>query len=180
VTHVAEDARPERLATARLVLRKVEPADADAMIALHADPDATRFRPEGRGTPDHSLRLFSSWLDHWAEFGFGHWAIELAGTGELAGFGGLQLAYGDWNGTGGCYLNMFYRLFPGFWGHGYAPEMVAAGLDWSRRVCPELPVLIITPTRNAPARRVAEKLGATLVREAHFQGALSCFYRLPG
>jgi len=176
VTQVSEDARPERITTARLVLRKVVPADADAMIALHADPDATRHRPEGVGDPDHSRQLFSSWLDHWAEFGFGYWAIELVATGSLAGFGGLQLAYGD----EGAYLNVFYRLFPGFWGHGYAPEMVAAAVGWGRRTLPDLPILIITPTTNTAARRVAEKLGATLVREAYFQGALSCFFRLPG
>lgn len=176
MNHVAEDARPERITTARLVLRKVAPGDADAMIALHADPDATRHRPEGVGDPDHSRLLFSSWLDHWAEFGFGYWAIELADTGELAGFGGLQLAYGD----DGSYLNVFYRLFPRFWGHGYAPEMVSSAVEWGRRTLPDLPILIITPTTNAPARRVAEKLGARLLREAYFQGALSCFYRILG
>jgi RimJ/RimL family protein N-acetyltransferase len=176
VTHVAEEARPERLATERLVLRKVEPGDVDAMIALHADPAAVRHRPEGIGDPEHSRLLFSSWLDHWMEFGFGYWAIELAGTRELAGFGGLQLAYAD----EGTYLNVFYRLFPRFWGHGYAPEMVAAAVEWGGHMLPELPILIITPTENAPARRVAEKLGFQKVKEAHFQGALSCFFQLPG
>jgi RimJ/RimL family protein N-acetyltransferase len=176
VTHVAEGARPERLTTARLVLRRVLPRDLDAMIALHADPDAVRHRPEGVGDPEHSRLLFSSWLDHWAEFGFGYWAIELAGTGELAGFGGLQLAYGD----DGTYLNVFYRLFPDFWGHGYAPEMVGAAVEWRCHASPELPIFIITPTSNTAARRVAEKMGFTLVREAHFQGALSCFFRFSG
>jgi RimJ/RimL family protein N-acetyltransferase len=176
VTQVSDGARPERLATARLVLRRVEPGDVDAMIALHADPDATRHRPEGASPPEHSRQLFASWLDHWTEFGYGYWAIELAGTGELAGFGGLQLAYGD----DGPYLNVFYRLFPGFWGHGYAPEMVTAAAEWGRRAHPSLPIIIITPTSNDAARRVADKLGFVRVREAHFQGALSCFYRLPG
>jgi RimJ/RimL family protein N-acetyltransferase len=176
VTQVSEDARPERLITARLVLRKVASEDADAMVALHADPDATRHRPEGPAAPKLARQLFVSWLDHWSEFGFGYWAIEVAQTGELAGFGGLQLAYGE----GGPYLNVFYRLFPGYWGHGYAPEMVAAAIEWGWRVFPELPILIITATTNTAARRVAEKLGFVQVREAHFQGALSCFFELPG
>lgn len=155
------------------------PTDVEPMIALHADPEATRHRPEGVGDPHHSRQLFASWLDHWAEFGFGYWAIELA-TGELVGFGGLQLAYGPWNETDGSYLNVFYRLFPHFWGHGYAPEMVTAAVEWGRRTLPDLPILIITPTTNAAARRVAEKLGGQLVRQAHFQGALSCFFQLSG
>lgn len=176
MTQVSEAARPERLTTERLVLRKVVPADAEAMAELHADPDATRHRPEGPSTPRHSRQLFSSWLDHWAEFGFGYWAIEVAASGELAGFGGLQLAYGD----DGPYLNVFYRLFPRFWGQGYAPEMVTAAVEWGHRALPDLPIMIITPTSNNAARRVAEKLGFTQVREAQFQGALSCFFLLPG
>jgi RimJ/RimL family protein N-acetyltransferase len=176
VTQVSEGARPERLTTARLVLRKIAPADAHTMIELHADPDATRHRPEGTSSPQHSRQLFSSWLDHWAEFGFGYWAIEVTGTAEVAGFGGLQLAYGD----DGPYLNVFYRLFPRFWGHGYAPEMVTAAAAWGHRALPDLPIMIITPTSNYAARRVAEKLGFTQVREARFQGALSCFFLLPG
>jgi RimJ/RimL family protein N-acetyltransferase len=176
MTQVSEGDRPERLATSRLVLREVTPDDAEPMAELHADPDATRYRPEGVSSPEHSRQLFSSWLDHWAEFGFGYWAVEVAGTSDLAGFGGLQLAYGD----DGPYLNVFYRLFPRFWGKGYAPEMVTAAVEWGHRVLPSLPIMIITPTSNFAARRVAEKLGFTQVREAHFQGALSCFFLLPG
>jgi RimJ/RimL family protein N-acetyltransferase len=177
VTQVAEGARPERLTTERLVLRKIVPGDVDAMVALHEDPDAVRYRPEGVGDPEYSRMLFSAWLDHWAEFGFGYWAIEPAGTRELAGFGGMQMAFGEWTGT---YLNVFYRLFPRFWGRGYAPEMVHAAIDWACRTHPELPIFIITPTVNASARRVAEKVGFTQVREANFQGALNCFFQLPG
>lgn len=159
------------------MLRKVEPTDVDAMIALHADPDAVRHRPEGIADPEHSRLVFASWLDHWAEFGFGYWAVELAGTGELIGFGGMQQAFGDWAGN---YLNMFYRYFPRFWGHGYAPEMVAAAATWGRREFPELPIYIITPTVNSSARRVAEKSGFTMEREAFFLGAPNCFFLLPG
>jgi RimJ/RimL family protein N-acetyltransferase len=177
VNQVEEGARPERITTERLVLRKIVPGDVDAMVALHADPEAVRHRPEGMRDPEHSEMLFTAWLDHWAEFGFGYWAIELAGTGELIGFGGMQMAFGDWTGT---YLNVFYRLFPRFWGRGYAPEMVAAAVDWGHRVYPHLPIFIITPTVNVAARRVAEKSGFTQVREAYFQGAVNCFFRSPG
>ena len=180
VTHVAENARPERVTTPRLVLRKVVADDVDAMTVLHADPDAVRHRPEGASTPEQSRLLFSSWLNHWAEFGFGYWAIELVRTGRLIGFGGLQLAYSDGTAMGGAYLNVFYRLFPHAWGRGYAPEMVDAAVEWGRRAFPDLPIMIITPTENTAARRVAGKTGFTEVRQAWFQGALSCFYRLPG
>lgn len=174
----AEDARPDWVETGRLVLRKVEPADVDALIALHADPEAVRHRPEGPDEPDQSRLLFASWLDHWAEFGFGYWTIQLTRTGETIGFGGLQLAHAD-STTEGMYLNVFYRLFPAAWGHGYAPEMVAAAADWARLALPALPVVIITPTVNAAARRVAVKTGFVEVRQAPFQGAPSCFFELP-
>jgi RimJ/RimL family protein N-acetyltransferase len=176
VTTVAEGDRPERIVTARLMLRKVAPSDVDTMIALHADPDAVRFRPEGTSPPDQSRLIFASWLDHWTEFGYGYWALDRADTGETVGFGGLQLAWAE----RGAYLNIFYRLFPHAWGHGYAPEMVAAAVEWAQLMFPDLPITIITPIDNAAARRVAVKTGFTEVRRAHFQGALSCFFELPG
>lgn len=159
------------------MLRKVGPTDVNAMVALHADPAAVQHRPEGVADPEYSRLVFSSWLDHWAEFGFGYWAVELAGTGELVGFGGMQLAFADLIGT---YLNVFYRFFPRFWGRGYAPEMVAAAAVWGRREFPDVPIYIITPTVNSPARRVAEKAGFTMVREADFMGAPNCFFELRG
>lgn len=176
MTHVAEGAGPERLTTARLVLRKPTSTDVDTVIALHADPAAVRYRPEGASPPEQTRLVFASWLDHWSEFGFGYWAIELLRTGALAGFGGLQLAYAD----DGAYLNVFYRLFPAHWGHGYAPEMVAAAVTWGGHAFPDLPIAIITPVENAPARSVAVKCGFVEVRRAYFQGALSCFFELPG
>jgi histidinol-phosphate aminotransferase len=175
VIDIAPGDRPERLETARLVLRKVEPGDAGAMVTLHADPDAVRHRPEGAAPPDEARLLFASWLDHWAEHGFGYWAITLSATADLIGFGGLQLA----ESAAGPYLNVFYRLFPNVWGRGYAPEMVVAAVGWARQTLPELPVTIITPTSNTAAIRVAAKLGFTEVRRAYFQGALSCFFELP-
>ena len=175
VTSTAEGARPDRLTTPRLVLRRLTPADVESVVALHADPLAVRFRPEGVNPPERSRQLFSAWLDHWAEFGYGYWAVEVAATGELAGFGGLQLAHDE-----NAYLNVFYRLFPRHWGNGYATEMVTAAAAWGRRALPELPIMIITPVVNEPARRVAEKTGFTEVRRAWFQGAHSCFFRLVG
>lgn len=165
----------ELISTERLVLRRIAPDDVDAMTALHADPDAVRHRPDGASSPEDSRLLFASWLDHWDEFGFGYWAIELPGDPEPIGFGGLQLARSEHR----SYLNVFYRLFPRAWGHGYAPEMVGAAVDWARLTHPDLPITIITPTVNEPARRVAEKLGFVEVRRAHFQGAFSCFFELP-
>ncbi len=42
-----------------------------------------------------------------------------------------------------------------------------------------LPMMIITPTVNLPAQRVAVKLGFSEVRRAWFQGTLCCFFRHP-
>ncbi|MDQ3789995.1 MAG: GNAT family N-acetyltransferase, partial [Actinomycetota bacterium] len=59
------------------------------------------------------------------------------------------------------------------------PEMVTAATEWGRRVLPGLPILIITPTRNVPAQRVALKLGFVEIRRAWFQGTLCCFFQHP-
>ena len=162
--------------TERLVLRPVDPADLAAAVAIQGDPRTCRFRPGGPSSPAETAAQLDFWLDHWRVHGFGYWAITRPGEGAVLGFGGLQL--GEFDGT--RYLNLYYRLRPGAWGNGYAPEMAGAALDWAGAERPDLPVWIITTIDNDPARRVADKLGFTEFRQDEYAGALSRFYQWSG
>ena len=161
--------------TARLVLRPVTPADRDAVVAIHTDPETATYRPGGAATVREALGLLDGWIAHWAENGFGYWAIVAAATGETVGFGGVQHREFD----GDTYLNVYYRFSPQAWGKGYAVEMVNAAVDWAERSLPDLPVQVVTTVDNEPAMRVAERAGFVEVRQAEYEGALSRFYRRP-
>jgi ribosomal-protein-alanine N-acetyltransferase len=75
----------EALRTRRLILRRWRAEDAAPMTAINSDPEVTpllnrRMDAEAVATfPERTAR-------HWAEHGFGHWAVEpIVGpsTGEM-------------------------------------------------------------------------------------------------
>lgn len=167
---------PDEVRTQRLLLRRVTLDDFDAAVSIHAEPEATRYRSSGPATPDETRKLLEGWLAHWTEHGFGYWAIVLPETGEIIGFGGVRFSY-----LGGeQYLNVYYRLSPTAWGHGYAPEMVKAAVTWAERALPAVPILVITNVDNTPAMKVAEKAGFAEFRQGEFAGVPSRFYRYVG
>ncbi|KAA2259462.1 GNAT family N-acetyltransferase [Solihabitans fulvus] len=152
---------PDEVRTARLLLRRVRADDLAAALEIHTDPENYRYEPNGAPSATEARGLLTSWLAHWAEHGFGYWAIELPGTGEVIGFGGVRLSVSEDDGTE--QLNLYYRFRPAAWGNGYAPEMAAAAIEWADRCVPGRPITIIANVENTPSNRVAEKLGFVVV-----------------
>ncbi|SDM98674.1 GNAT family N-acetyltransferase [Allokutzneria albata] len=158
------------IGTDRLVLRRPTAADLTAMVEIHSDPETNRFNPLGPADEARATRDLMSWLAHWAVHGFGYCAITEP-SGFVVGFGGLRTHVFEDEPV----LNLYYRFRPSAWGKGYAPEMARAVVDWAREHRPE-PVLIFTKSDNAPAIRVAEKIGFTLLRETVLEGAPAVVY----
>ncbi|MFJ4658083.1 GNAT family N-acetyltransferase [Nocardia sp. NPDC088792] len=167
------DNAPELVRTPRLILRKVTPDDLQAVLEIHGDPKANQFRPSRARSADESRELLDSWLCDWAEHGIGYWAVQVVATGETIGFGGLRHTVRD----GEQVLNLYYRFRPRSWGQGYAPEMATAAMSWATRTLPHQPVEILTTTDNTPSRRVAEKLGFTIVRSLQRDGFTDVYMR---
>ncbi|WP_225728060.1 MULTISPECIES: GNAT family N-acetyltransferase [unclassified Nocardia] len=173
------DSAPELIRTDRLVLRKVVDGDLPVMVEIHGDPAANVFRPDRARSVDESVELFRIWLRDWAEHGIGYWAVEaveVAPAGGIIGFGGLRVTVRD----GERLLNLYYRFRPSAWGKGFASEMAAAAVAWAERAWPDHPVEIMTTTDNAPSRRVAEKLGFSIVRSVRRDGFTDVHMRRVG
>lgn len=150
--------RTPTLDTARLRLRPVAGADAEALYAMHSNA--------------HVLRYWDSppWPDRARAARF------LAVSRTMAEEGtGVRLVITD---TGGAFLGwcsltrwnpdhrsaaMGYCLDEHAWGRGYATEAAHAVLDWAFATLDLNRVQAETDTRNAGSIRVLEKLG--FVRE---------------
>jgi RimJ/RimL family protein N-acetyltransferase len=149
------------MTTERLLLRPFEPGDQDAMAVVYGDAQALRFwgppldAAEIRGRIQRNRERFE--ID-----GFARWAILVRETGELVGDAGLTRT--DVEGVAEIELGWVVR--PDRWGLGYATE---AGAAWRDRALGELGlrriVSLIRPA-NVASRRVAEKLGMIVEREA--------------
>ncbi|BAJ27422.1 MULTISPECIES: GNAT family N-acetyltransferase [Kitasatospora] len=159
---------PPRLRTARLVLRRLTPADLPAVTALCGDPEVMRYLDDGRPVPPARVadELLPGLLREYAELpdGLGCWAVEAAG--RFLGWAALRppSSVGLVERPDPADLELGYRLLPATRGRGYATE-AAAGLvraAFAERAAGR--VVATTMAVNAPSRRVLERAGLRHVR----------------
>jgi RimJ/RimL family protein N-acetyltransferase len=152
----------EALRTERLILRPWRDEDAVPMAAVNSDPAVTELlnrRMDAAATAAFLDRTEA----HWAEHGFGHWAVEPV-AGPLAGamIGFVGVAYPTFLPALATRPELGWRLAAASWGSGYATEAALAARDdaFTRLALPEL-ISIIHPD-NDRSQRVATKLGMTI------------------
>jgi RimJ/RimL family protein N-acetyltransferase len=162
---------PDRLVTARLVLRTWRAEDLDAFAALNADPRVMRFvgarRPLAR---NESERLLEQISDHWARHGYGLWAVTRRDDGgEPIGFVGLAVP--SFLPSVLPAVEVGWRLAADVWGHGLATEGARASVAcaWEALGLRRL-VSIIHPD-NERSLRVAAKLGMRPGRDRLLPGS---------
>jgi ribosomal-protein-alanine N-acetyltransferase len=112
---------PERIQTARLLLRKPVAADAGAIFSRYAaDAEVTRLLSWPRHRSIDDTRGFLSFSDQeWERWPAGPYLIEARETAGLLGSTGLAFDNDNEAGTG-------YVLVRDAWGLGYATEALTA------------------------------------------------------
>lgn len=143
--------------TERLLLRRPLHDDLTELHRIHSDPRTREHGLESApASRAQSGRRLAQWLAHWETRGYGYWTVER--RGPIVGFGGLMLLP-RWRGRRGDALNLYYRLDPGSWGHGYASELARAAVELAERELPGLPVVARIRDGNDRSVRVAERIG---------------------
>ncbi len=140
----------------RLLLRGWKPEDRDPLAAMNADPRVMRFFPSLL-TEDESAAMLERNAAHFERYGFGLWAAELKGPGELAGFIGLNVPQFQTHFTP-C-VEIGWRLAAHHWNKGLATEGALAVLDFAFESLGLEEVVSFTVVDNLPSRRVMEKIG---------------------
>ena len=148
------------LETERLVLREWRDTDMNQYARICADPAVMRFMLPSRGL-SHAEAAFDvhKLREHWAEHGFGHWAVEEKASGALAGRTGIK-RHPDWTldpdntEAGWLYAQRF-------WGKGYATEAALAVVRFALEELERPEVISIAHPDNSGSRRVMEKAGLT-------------------
>jgi RimJ/RimL family protein N-acetyltransferase len=150
------DAGGPILTTARLRLRQWREEDLAPFAALNADPQVMEFFPKVL-TRAESDAVAGRIRDHFARHGFGLWAVEAPGAGDLVGFVGLATPSFEAHFTP-C-VEIGWRLAREHWGHGYATEAATAALafGFGDRALEE--IVAFTVPANIPSRRVMGRLG---------------------
>ena len=148
------------LATARLTLRLLTPADAPFILELLNQPSWIRnIGDRGVRTEAGAVGYIQNGpLASYAKHGFGLWCVERSADGVPLGLCGLlKREYLDEADIGFAYLERFQ-------GQGYGMEAAAATLAYARATLGVDRLAAVVNPANAGSIRILEKLGMTYRR----------------
>jgi ribosomal-protein-alanine N-acetyltransferase len=149
---------PKDLRTDRLWLRRWTADDLAPFASLNADPCVMEFFPKLLSREESDAR--ADQVDaHFAEHGFGLWAIEVPGVTLFAGFVGLCIPSFEAYFTP-C-IEIGWRLAAEHWNRGYATEGARATLAFAFGSLQVAEIVSFTVPENVRSRRVMEKIGMT-------------------
>jgi ribosomal-protein-alanine N-acetyltransferase len=149
----------QQLETNRLILRPMLETDFEALHLIFTDPLVMAAFNHPLFTREQMQRWLQRNLDHQNQYGYGLFSVLLKETDELIGDCGLELM----EDMGGAELGYDFRS--AFWNQGYATEAAIAVRDYAFNVL-KLPRFIsLIRAGNIASRRVAEKVGMTLIEE---------------
>ncbi len=148
------------LETPSLLIREYTLDDIDQLLPILSDPTTMRFWPQ-----PFSLDQVAGWIDRslasYAANGFGRYAVIERAEGRMIGDCGLILGSVD----GETVYDLGYIIHHPWWRRGYATEAAAAIRDHAFRSLGIDRLHANMAVDHEGSRRVAEKIGMTLVRE---------------
>jgi len=147
---------PQQLRTERLLLRRWLHSDRAPFAALNADPRVMEHFPNVL-TQEQSDGLVELIEAHFAQHGFGPWAVEVQGVVPFIGFVGVFIPRFKAHFTP-C-VEIGWRIATDYWNQGYATEAAKAALDFGFGTLGLEEIVAFTVPRNVASRRVMEKLG---------------------
>ena len=144
------------LLTARLKLRLWRDEDLEPYAALNGDPRVREFFPHVM-TYEQSVESVRYIRDHFTQYGYGMWAVEVLGGSSFIGFIGLGVP--SFEAPFVPCVEIGWRLAFEHWRHGYATEGARAALTFAFDSKGLNEVVALTSVGNARSRRVMERLG---------------------
>jgi ribosomal-protein-alanine N-acetyltransferase len=140
--------------TPRLLLRRYTRNDLDALDQLNSNPEVMRYLGGVASREDTRQMLDERILAYYDQHpGLGVWATIERDSGAHLGFHLLNHIRGE------SYIQIGYRLFPQYWGRGYATEMTIALLRYGYTALALPRITAITALDNRGSQHVLLKSG---------------------
>ena len=135
----------------RLLLRELNPSDAEEFYALNANPKVLQYVID---EPFESVDAARERLENYDEYekhGYGRWAVIRKSDEKFLGWCGLK--FHD------EYIDLGYRFFEEEWGKGYATESAKACIEYAFNELGVKQLVARAAKGNDASVRVMEKLG---------------------
>jgi len=142
--------------SARLLLRQWRDEDLADFAVMCADPQVMRYFP-GTLSRLESASLIGRIRGHFAEHGYGLWALQRKDSGQFIGFTGLNVVGFDAPFTPATEIG--WRLAREHWGLGYASEAAWTALRCGFDRLPLKEVVAFTTQINLPSEKVMQAIG---------------------
>jgi RimJ/RimL family protein N-acetyltransferase len=157
--------------TARLTATRLADEDLPDLVALHLDPEVSRFLG-GVRTAEATAEYLEANLRHWSEHDVGLWTLRTK-DGAYAGRAGLR--YVDVEGA--LELEIAYTFVRPLWGQGLATEIATALVAHWRtfRTDPSLVGLVMKG--HSASESVLLKAGLAYQRDVMFHGEICGVFR---
>ncbi|QQS47565.1 MAG: GNAT family N-acetyltransferase [Acidobacteriota bacterium] len=148
------------LETQRLILRELEPADADAIAEIICDADTMKYFPAPYSRSDVDQWLERN-FERYRTDGHGLWAVMLKSDGSVIGDCGLT-----WQDVDGVReLEVGYHFNKRYWGHGYATEAAKACMEYAFNRLGHNRIISLIRPENVASARVAERNGLEVEKQ---------------
>ena len=169
----------DHIETERLLLRRMDQADLDFMIAVHADPDVARYLGTGNArTPAETEQWLADVLHSYASVGLGPLMVTRKSDGRRLGRSGLSDGVIELNPPAGQLRRMWffrthvpegtafetmpelgYTFARENWGQGYASEAARAVWTYAQAHLDHPAIMSVINPDNVASRSVALKFG---------------------
>lgn len=148
--------KPITLETPRLILRPWQEEDLEPFAKLNADSRVMEYFPSLL-TKQESDQMVKKIGEHFAQHGWGIWAVSVKNGASFIGFIGLAPVrfIADFNPA----IEIGWRLAHEFWGKGYATEGAKACLQFAFETLHLLEVVSFTAVQNIRSQNVMRRLG---------------------
>jgi ribosomal-protein-alanine N-acetyltransferase len=180
----------DRIESARLLLRRIEPADLPFFTRIHSIPDVVRYTGHGRPrSAEETANWLQATLKTYEQLELGQLAVVRKADGELIGRCGMSDMVIEANPAAGSVarawfgreqvpagLAVSYERELGYtfdtaqWGHGYATEAAQCVFAYARDTLGVTRVISVIHGDNVRSLRVAERCGLRRENEIEVLG----------
>jgi [ribosomal protein S5]-alanine N-acetyltransferase len=150
-----------RIETKRLLLRPMRETDVDALHLIFTDPRVMASFGGDLLSREQMERWLQRNLEHQNEFGYGLFSVILKETETLIGDCGLE----QMEVAGSQAAELGYDFRSDYWNRGYATEAARAVREYAFDVLQFPQLISLIRVGNLASKRVAEKVGMTLVEQ---------------